>query len=100
MSLLNTNVVSELRKPKPRGAVVTWLQSVDDASLLLSVVTLSEIQASIELTREQDSAKATKNEAWLGLVTSAYNILPMDAAVSGLGPSSYIASSTRFTRTR
>lgn len=80
MYLLDTNVVSELRKPKPHGAVVAWLQSVDDASLFLSAVTLGEIQAGIELTREQDPAKAAELEAWLELVAYAYNVLPMDAA--------------------
>jgi len=78
--LLDTNVVSELRKPKPHGAVVAWLESVDDAHLFLSAVTLGENQAGIELTREQDAAKASEIEAWLAQVASAYNILPMDAA--------------------
>lgn len=77
--LLDTTVVSELRKPKPHGAVVAWLQTVDDASLFLSAVTLGEIQAGIELTREQDPAKAAEIEAWLELVAGAYNVLPMDA---------------------
>jgi len=45
MYLLYTNVVSELRKPRPHGAVVEWLNSVDDASLHLATVTLGEIQA-------------------------------------------------------
>lgn len=79
MYLLDTNVVSELRKPRPHGAVVAWLQSVDDAHLFLSAVTLGEIQAGIELTREQDAAKAEELEAWLELVASSYNVLPMDA---------------------
>lgn len=80
MYLLDTNVVSELRKPKPHGAVVAWLRSVDDAALFLSAVTLGEIQAGVELTREQDSAKAAEIEAWLELVAGAYNVLPMDGA--------------------
>ncbi|AVR87170.1 type II toxin-antitoxin system VapC family toxin [Thauera aromatica] len=80
MYLLDTNVVSELRKPKPHGAVVAWLQSVDDAALFLSAVTLGEIQAGVELTREQDAAKAAEIEAWLELVAGAYNVLPMDGA--------------------
>ncbi len=79
MYLLDTNVVSELRKPRPHGAVVAWLQSVDDAHLFLSAVTIGEIQAGIELTREQDAAKAAELEAWLELVAGAYNVLPMDA---------------------
>lgn len=80
MYLLDTNVVSELRKPRPHGAVVAWLQSVDDASLFLSAVTLGKIQAGIELTREQDPAKAAEIEAWLELVAGSYNVLTMDAA--------------------
>lgn len=81
MYLLDTNVVSELRKPKPHGGVLAWLQGVDDSELFLSAVTLGEIQAGIELTREQNPAKAAEIEAWLELVASAYNVLPMDGAV-------------------
>ena len=80
MYLLDTNVVSELRRPRPHGAVVAWLQSVDDASLFLSAVTLGEIQAGIERTREQDPAKAAEIEAWLERVASAWTVLAMDAA--------------------
>jgi predicted nucleic acid-binding protein len=76
--LLDTNVVSELRKPRPHGAVVAWLKSVDDASLHLATVTLGEIQAGIEVTREQDAEKAREIETWLDLVTDSYNLLPMD----------------------
>lgn len=78
--LLDTNVVSELRKPRPHGGVVAWLESMDDTQLYLSAVTLGEIQAGIELTREQDPEKAKEIEAWLELVAGAYNVLPMDAA--------------------
>ncbi len=79
MYLLDTNVVSELRRPKPHGAVLAWLRSVDDAQLFLSAITIGEIQAGIELTREQDEAKAAELEAWLEQVAAAYNVLPMDA---------------------
>jgi predicted nucleic acid-binding protein len=78
MYLLDTNVVSELRKPRPHGAVVAWLQTVADADLHLSAVTLGEIQAGIEITREQDAAKASEIEAWADLVVASYNVLPMD----------------------
>ena len=78
--MLDTNVISELRKPRPHGAVLAWLASVDDIQLFISAVTIAEIQAGIELTRDQDEAKAAQIEAWLELVAGAYNILPMDAA--------------------
>ena len=80
MYLLDTNIVSELRKPRPHGGVVAWLQSTEDADLHLSAVTLGEIQAGIELTRDQDASKASEIEAWLELVAQAYNVLPMDGA--------------------
>jgi predicted nucleic acid-binding protein len=80
MYLLDTNIVSELRKPRPHGAVVAWLQSTEDADLHLSAVTLGEIQAGIEVTRDQDAAKAAEIEAWLELVAQSYNVLPMDGA--------------------
>lgn len=80
--LLDIHLVSELRKPKPRGAVVAWFQTVDDASPCPSAVTFGEIQAGIELTREQDFAKAAEIEAWLKLVAGAYNVLAMDAGAA------------------
>ena len=78
--LLDTNVVSELRKPKPHGAVLAWLQGVDDLQLHLSAVTVGEIQAGIEITRSQDSIKAAELETWLERVTNAYNVIAMDGA--------------------
>jgi predicted nucleic acid-binding protein len=80
MYLLDTNVVSELRKPRPHGGVLAWLRSVDDKDLFLSAVTAGEIQAGIELTREQDATKAAEIEAWLEQVAMSYNVLAMDAA--------------------
>jgi predicted nucleic acid-binding protein len=76
--LLDTNVVSELRKPRPHGGVLAWLQSIDDRDLHISVVTLGEIQAGIEITRDQDEAKASEIEAWADQVAATWNVLPMD----------------------
>ena len=62
--LLDTHVVPELRRPRPHGGVVVWIESVDDAELYLASVTIGEIQAGIELTRDQ--------------VCNTFNILTMD----------------------
>jgi predicted nucleic acid-binding protein len=80
MYLLDTNVISELRKPKPHGGVLAWLKSVSDRDLHLSAVSVGEIQAGIELTREQHAAKAADIEGWADQVAATWNILPMDAA--------------------
>jgi toxin FitB len=81
MYLLDTNVVSEFRRPRPHGAVLAWLSAVDDADLNISAVTLGEIQAGIELTREQDASKAASIEFWADQVADTYNVLPMTAEV-------------------
>ena len=80
MYLLDTNVVSELRKPRPHGAVLAWIETVSDAELYLSAVTLGEIQAGIEITRAQNPAKAAEIEAWADQISAFYNVLPLDAA--------------------
>jgi predicted nucleic acid-binding protein len=79
MYLLDTNIVSELRRTRPHGAVVAWLKGVRDNDLYLSAVTVGEIQAGIELTRDHDQNKAAEIEAWLERVAETYNVLSMDA---------------------
>ena len=80
MYLLDTNVVSELRRPRPHGAVLDWIADVPGDQLFVSAVTVGEIQAGIEITREQDAAKAEELETWLNNVLASYGVLPMDAA--------------------
>ena len=65
MYLLDTNVVSELRRVRPHGAVLAWLKRVEERDLHVSAVTIGEIQSGVEITREQDQAKASAIEAWL-----------------------------------
>ena len=81
MYLLDTNVVSELRRTRPNRHVVAWLESVSDVDLHIAAVTIGELQAGVEVTRAQDSRKATEIEAWVDQVAATFNILPMDAAV-------------------
>ena len=81
MYLLDTNVVSELRRARPHGAVLAWLDSQRDEDLHLSAVTIGEIQSGVEITREQDEAKAAEIEAWLERVAATYNVLSMDAPI-------------------
>ena len=78
--LLDTNVVSEMRKQKPHGAVVAWLTDLRDEQVFLSAVTMGELQAGIELTRRQDPEKATEIERWVDQLEASYQILPMDTA--------------------
>jgi predicted nucleic acid-binding protein len=78
MYLLDTNVISELRRPRPHGAVVAWLQGIADEDLHLSAITLGELQAGVELTRDQDPNKAAEIEAWINQVEQTWNVLSLD----------------------
>ncbi len=79
MYLLDANVVSELRRPRPHAAVLDWIADVPAEQLFVSAVTVGEIQAGIEITREQDEAKAEELQVWLDKVLASYGVLPMDA---------------------
>lgn len=78
MYLLDTNVVSELRRSRPNRGVMEWMRGVRPDHLHLSAVTLGELQAGIEITREQDRSRAAEIEAWLGRVVRAFDVLPLD----------------------
>ena len=76
--LLDTNIISEIHKPRPHGAVVAWFGSLRDEQICLSAVTLAELQEGIERTRRQDAAKARAIEAWVDELENSSMILPMD----------------------
>lgn len=76
--LLDTNVISEIRKKKPHGAVVAWLKGLKDEQICLSAVTLGEMQEGIERIRQQDPDKATAIEAWVDELGNSTTVLPLD----------------------
>ncbi|MFO1061831.1 MAG: PIN domain-containing protein [Dongiaceae bacterium] len=78
--MIDTNVVSELRRRKPHGAVLAWLRTTADSDLNLSAVTIGEIQAGIEIARDQDPLKAAEIEAWRDRVVESFSVLAVDAA--------------------
>jgi len=78
--LLDTNVISELRKTRPHGAVVAWLETLRVEQIFLSAVTMGELQTGVELTRKQDAAKAQELESWLNYVEMSFAFVPMDPA--------------------
>jgi toxin FitB len=78
--LLDTNVISEVRKTKPHGAVVAWMGRLLPDQILLSAATMGELQDGVELTRKQDVAKALEIEHWLRSLEMSFAFLPMDTA--------------------
>jgi toxin FitB len=81
--LLDTNVVSEIRKPRPDPKVQAWLASVPEADLYLSVLVVGEIRQGVERLRRRDPARVAPYEAWLSelLRHFADRLVPITADV-------------------
>ena len=75
MFLIDTNVNSEWRQPRPQPCMLAWLESTQDKDLHLSALTLGELQAGVEIARSQDPANAAEIEAWSGRVAEIWSVL-------------------------
>jgi predicted nucleic acid-binding protein len=80
--LLDTNVFSELRKARPHGAVLAWVASTPPSSMFISAMTIAEIQAGVERTRERDTQKAAEIEAWMLGMLETSQVLAMGLDVA------------------
>jgi toxin FitB len=82
--LLDTNIVSEVRKPRPDARVTAWLASVEGDDLFLSVLVVGEIGQGIERLRRRDPRRAAAYAAWLVELRTAYadRIVPVDLAAA------------------
>ncbi len=84
MWLLDTMVISELRKRVPDPNVVAWLSMAREKSLFLSVVSISEIQRGIALQRLKDSLFAERLQYWLDEIMRNYGdrVLPVTPEIA------------------
>ncbi len=86
MFLLDTNVISEIRKGRHSNPEVSnWYAGVDEPQLFISSLTIGEVRRGIELVRRRgDSPQANALEAWLETVMQQYagRVLTVDAAVA------------------
>ena len=80
--LLDTNILSELRKPRPHGGVLAWFTVHQSAGFATPVVALFELQMGVEKLRSQDPHRAAQFEFWIERLESGSNVLPFDSAAS------------------
>jgi hypothetical protein len=82
--LLDTNVVSEIRKKVPNTGVEAWFDSVSADELFLSVVVVGEIRQGIERLARRDPAQAGVFEQWLTQLVDIYGdrIVPITIDVA------------------
>ncbi|MEI6301372.1 MAG: type II toxin-antitoxin system VapC family toxin [Betaproteobacteria bacterium] len=70
--LLDTMVLSELRKARPSRKVVQWVKAQKAESLFISVVSIGEIERGIERARKSDAVFAAALEQWVETLLSLY----------------------------
>ena len=82
--LLDTNVVSEMRKSAPHPRVAAWFRKHADDDAYLSVLVVGEIRRGIERLRPRDAGRATALDAWLDQVVETYRdrVLPVSRAAA------------------
>ena len=83
--LLDTNVISELRKGERADANVrAWFSGLADEEIYLSVLTIGEIRRGVESVRRRDPDSATALDSWLARLVEAHRerILPVDRAIA------------------
>lgn len=83
--LIDTNIISELRKgERCDAAVAAWWAGVAEDDLWLSALVVGEIRKGVELARRRDPRKAEVLETWLSDVLSGFGdrVLPVDATVA------------------
>jgi toxin FitB len=83
--LIDTNVISELRKGKRANPdVASWFASLADDEVFLSALTLGEIRRGIESIRRRDPSAATALESWLGRISEAHRdrVVAVDRAIA------------------
>jgi predicted nucleic acid-binding protein len=82
--VLDTSVVSELRKRRPDPNVLAWYGTVRSAELFLSVLTIGEIRLGIQRLRRHDQPQADQLEQWLRGLHGAYrdHLIDVDAEVA------------------
>jgi predicted nucleic acid-binding protein len=81
MYLLDTNVISELRKRKPHGGVSAWIENLRDQDIQVPAVAIAELQNGAEITRRQDREKADELEQWIDRIMATFVVLPMDGSM-------------------
>jgi predicted nucleic acid-binding protein len=79
--LLDTNVISEVRKARPHPALLAWLDGQPRGTIFLSAATIGEIQRGVETSRRNDPEKAAEIEAWLNEIIATSAVLPADERV-------------------
>jgi len=77
--LLDTNVISELRRVRPHGAVLAWIKSVPSEMMFVPAAVIGEIQIGIERTANSDLLRAKELSSWLDQVLATSQCLSADA---------------------
>ena len=82
--LLDTNIISEVRKPRPEPRVLEWILGVDDDRQFISAITIGEIRRGAAGLRGRDPVRAASLDAWVDRTMRVFSArtLPITAEVA------------------
>ena len=81
MFLLDTNIVSELRRAKPHGGVLAWFDALRPDEIQIPAAVIAEISRGIELLRTSNARKATELSTWLDALERDFAVLPVTSPI-------------------
>lgn len=81
MFLLDTDIIVELRKPRPQASVLAWFEALRPEEVALPAQAIGEIGVAIELLKPRDPKRAAELTAWLDSLDHSFPVLPASAAV-------------------
>lgn len=84
--LLDTNILSELRKANPNQRVVRWYDATSDADMHLSVMTIGEFRKGLARLRRKDPERAAGLALWLDRLLAPYEsrVLPITPEIANV----------------
>lgn len=80
--LLDSNIISEIRKPRPHGGVAAWFNAIPRKDIGIPAIVIGELQAGAEITRRQDPAKAAELDEWIDRIVQVWQIVDINAAIA------------------
>lgn len=95
LTVLDTDVLSELRLPDPTPEVLAWFSAMPADELALTAFTITEIEYGIARLPAGDDGFALQLTRWLEMILASHDVLPLDAAAARILGRMYAVPSLR-----
>lgn len=95
LTILDTDIISELRLPDPSPKVVAWFSAMPTQDLVLASLTVTEIEYGIARLPASEAPFVTQLASWLEMILATHTVLPLDAGAARVLGRMYVAPALR-----